>query len=896
MVFIVPHKEPQSSNGRATGIKPLDDPHYTAYNPIAVESAWSEWWEKEGFFKPELTKDGEVKDEGSFIIVLPPPNVTGNLHMGHALGNSLQDVMIRWNRMHGKTTLWLPGCDHAGISTQSVVENMLWRREGKTRHDLGREEFVKVVWKWKEEYHKNINNAMRKLGGSFDWSREAFTMDENLSAAVAETFVTLHEEGTIYRANRLVNWCTKLSTTLSNLEVNNKELTGRTMLDVPGYDRKIEFGVIVHFKYPIEGSDETIEVATTRPETMLGDTGIAVHPTDERYKHLVGRNAVHPFIKGRLMRIVADDSVEKDFGTGAVKITPAHDPNDFAIGHRHGLEFINILTDDGLINANGGPYEGQKRFDVRYKVQDDLKALGLYVDKKPNPMKVPLCEKSKDVIEPIMKPQWWVRMKDLAAEGIKAVRDGRIVIKPESAEKSYFRWMEDINDWCISRQLWWGHQAPVYFARIEGDANDQADESRWFSGRTEAEAHEKATKALPGKTFVLKRDEDVLDTWFSSGLWPFSTMGWPNKTSDLKNFYPTSVLETGWDILFFWIARMIVLGLKMTGDIPFKEVYCHSLVRDSEGRKMSKSLGNVIDPLDVIYGTTLDKLHSKLLAGNLPPAEVEKAKKYQKTAFPQGIPECGVDALRFCMVAYTSGSGDINFDIKVMHAYRKFCNKIYQATKYVLGKLDEGYVPRKKAGLSGDETLAEKWMLHNMTHTAKRMNETIAEREFMRSTNAIYQYWYGILCDVFIENSKAIIQDGTEKEQRSAMETLYTALESGLTMMHPFMPFLTEELWQRLPRRPGDTTPSIVVARYPVFDPALDDPQAADAYELVMDCAKNTRSLMSEYSLKDKGQGKSAQRATATITCLLTPCSFRPSPQQRVLHDRIRAAAVNQVT
>ncbi|KAI0890620.1 tRNA synthetases class I-domain-containing protein [Annulohypoxylon maeteangense] len=838
--------------GEKKRLRSLDDPQLKAYNPIAVESAWYEWWEKSGFFKPEFTPDGKVKEEGSFVIVIPPPNVTGALHMGHALGNSLQDVMIRWNRMHGKTTLWLPGCDHAGISTQSVVENMLWRRQGKTRHDLGRKKFVETVWEWKEDYHKRINNAQRKMGGSTDWSREAFTMDKNLSAAVTETFVKLHEEGTIYRANRLVNWCTKLNTALSNLEVINKELTGRTLLDVPGYDKKVEFGIIVHFKYPIEGTDETIEVATTRPETMLGDTGIAVHPKDERYKHLVGKNAIHPFIPGRLLPIVADDYVDLEFGTGAVKITPAHDPNDFALGQRHKLEFINILTDDGFMNENAGPYKGQKRFDVRYSIQTDLKERGLYVDKKDNPMKVPLCEKSKDIIEPIMKPQWWMRMKDLAAEAIKVVKNGDIKIKPETAEKSYYRWMEDINDWCLSRQLWWGHQCPVYFAKVEGEAGDRSDDKQWFSGRTEEEARAKAEKALPGKKFTLERDEDVLDTWFSSGLWPFSTLGWPNKTHDLQTLYPTSILETGWDILFFWIARMIMLGLKMVGEIPFREVYCHSLVRDSEGRKMSKSLGNVIDPLDVISGIPLEQLHEKLALGNLHPSEVEKATKYQKTAFPDGIPQCGADALRFCMINYTTGGGDINFDIKVMHGYRKFCNKIYQATKFVLGKLDQDFVPQKTGKLTGKESLAEKWILHKMNIAAKEINESIADREFNKSTLTVYQYWYNHLCDVYIENSKALIQDGSEDEKRSAVDTLYTALDNALRLIHPFMPFLTEELWQRLPRRPGDETPSIMLARYPTFDPELDNPVAEAAYELVQGCSKGIRSLMAEYTLKDE--------------------------------------------
>jgi len=784
--------------------------------------------------------------------------------MGHALPNALQDLLIRWNRMHGKTTLWLPGCDHAGISTQSVVENMLWRREQKTRHDLGRPKFVETVWDWKDEYHKKINAVLRRMGGSFDWTREAFTMNENFSSAVTETFVSLHEEGIIYRANRLVNWCTKLNTSLSNLEVTNKELAGRTLIDVPGYDKKVEFGVIVHFQYQIEGSEEKIEVATTRVETMLGDTGIAVHPDDARYTHLVGKNAIHPFIEGRLMPIVADTYVEKDFGTGAVKITPAHDPNDFALGQRHNLEFINILTDDGKMNDNAGPYAGQKRFDVRYTIQEDLKKAGLYVDKKDNPMTVPLCEKSKDVIEPMLKPQWWMKMREMADEAIKVVKSGEIKIKPESAEKSYLRWMENINDWCLSRQLWWGHQAPMYFAQIEGDENDESNGDRWFAGRTEEEAEAKAKKALPGKTFKLKRDEDVLDTWFSSGLWPFATMGWPKKTSDFEKLYPTSVLETGWDILFFWVARMIMFGIKMTGKVPFTEVYCHSLVRDSDGRKMSKSLGNVIDPQDVIQGIALEDLHAKLLVGNLAPAEVEKAKKYQKTAFPDGIPECGTDALRFALVSYTTGGGDIAFDIKVIHGYRKFCNKIYQATKYVVGKLPADFVPNKTAKLTGKESLSERWILHKMTMAAKEINQNLEDREFMRSTAAVYQYWYNQLCDVYIENSKAILQDGTDEEKRSATDTLYTALEGALTMIHPYMPFLTEELWQRLPRRPEDKTPSIVLAKYPVYEAELDDPASEEAYELVMAVSKGIRSLMSEYSLKDEGKGKSSAAAYRT--------------------------------
>ena len=632
-----------------------------AYDPMRIESGRYEWWEKNGLFKPEFGPDGKVKKEGSFVIPIPPPNVTGSLHMGHALTNALQDTMIRWQRMKGKTTLWVPGYDHAGISTQSVVEKLLYKQEKKTRHDIGRDAMLDLIWKWTHKYHDNITTSLKRLGGSFDWTRERFTLDENLSAAVTETFVRLHEEGTIYRANRLVNWCVALNTSLSNLEVDNKEIEGRTLLDVPGYTRKVEFGVLTHFLYEIDGTNDRIQVATTRPETMLGDTGIAVHPDDKRYQHLIGKFARHPFVD-RLLPIFGAEDVDPEFGTGVVKITPAHDFNDFARGQKNNLEFISIMNDDGTFNENAGPFAGVKRFDARYQVIEALKEKGLYVKWENNPMKIPRCSKSNDVIEPVMKPQWWMRMKELAEPAIKAVENGEIVIRPESAEKSYFRWMTNINDWCLSRQLWWGHQAPAYFVQIEGEKCDNSDGNFWIVARTEDEAKLKAEQKFPGKKFTLERDPDVLDTWFSSGLWPFSTLGWPNKTSDFENLYPTSVLETGWDILFFWVARMIMLGIKMTGRVPFREVYCHSLIRDSEGRKMSKSLGNVIDPLDVMEGIALNDLHAKLLEGNLAEKEVATATKYQKKAFPKGIPECGADALRFALVSYTTG-GEYYVDV-----------------------------------------------------------------------------------------------------------------------------------------------------------------------------------------------------------------------------------------
>ncbi|KAG6041163.1 hypothetical protein E4U41_005801 [Claviceps citrina] len=832
---VLPPFVEDTPHGEKKRLKPFDDAHYSSYHPVAVESAWYAWWEKQGYFKPQFTPEGKVRPEGSFVIVVPPPNVTGALHMGHALGNSLQDLLIRYNRQKGKTTLWLPGCDHAGIATQSVVEKTLWKVKQQTRHDLGRTKFVELVQEWKEEYHQKINNVFRKLGSSLDWSREAFTMDERFSAAVTEVFVRFHEEGIIYRANRIVNWDSTLTTALSNIEVDNEELSGRTLLTVPGYDKKVEFGILVHFKYPIENSEETLEVATTRPETILGDSGIAVHPQDPRYSHLVGKFAIHPFIEGRRLPIVADTYVDREFGTGAVKLTPAHDPNDFKLGMTHNLEFINIFTDDGLINENGGPYQGQKRFDVRYTIQEDLKKLGLYVDKKDNPMSVPRSERTKDIVEPMMKPQWWVNMTDLSEPAYKAVQTGEIKMRPESAEKKYLSWMANINDWCISRQLWWGHQCPVYRVRFEGE-EDQDINDRWFAGRTYEEALDKAKKAWPDKKFELIRDEDVLDTWFSSGLWPFATLGWPEETPDMSRLFPTSVLETGWDIISHWAN------------------FC--TVRDSDGRKMSKSLGNVIDPLDVISGTELQALHDKLLSGNLAASEVKKATAYQKVAFPQGIPECGSDALRFGLIACCTTGGDLNLDVKVIHVYRRFCNKIWNACKYVVGKLEtvKDFVPARQPALNGNESLSELWILGKMNHAAKAINEALEQRDFMKSANLVYSYWYFQLCDVFIENSKALIQDGSETQINSALQTLYTVLERALVLSHPFLPFITEELWQRLRRRPGDETPSIMLAKYPEWNQQFENPEAEAAYDIVLGCSKAIRSLVAEYSSKDEAK------------------------------------------
>lgn len=826
----------------------------TGYNPIAVEAAWYDWWEAQGYFKPQLTADGKVKPEGVFVIPLPPPNVTGSLHIGHALTVAIQDTLIRWNRMLGKTTLFVPGYDHAGISTQSVVEKRLFKATGKTRHDLGREKFIETVMDWKNDYQARITNQLRRLGGSCDWDRVAFTMDESRYKAVIENFCRLHEDGTLYRANRLVNWCVRLNTTLSNLEVEQKQLTGRTLLNVPGYDakEKFEFGVITSFAYLLEGSDEKIIVATTRPETMLGDTAIAVHPDDPRYKHLHGKYAVHPFLDRRIPIITDSIVVDMEFGTGAVKITPAHDPNDYDVGVRHNLPFINLLNDDGTFNDNAGPnFKGMKRFHARIAVVKALQDAGLYVETKDNPMQIPICSKSGDIIEQVLKPQWWVNCKPLAEEALKRTRAGDLIIAPKSSEAEWYNWLEGIQDWCISRQLWWGHRCPAYFVRIEGVQQDTSDGKYWVVGRTLEQATERAKKLANGAKFRLEQDEDVLDTWFSSGLWPFSIMGWPEDTFDYREFYPASVLETGWDILFFWVARMVLLGIHLTGKMPFKEVFCHAMIRDAHGRKMSKSLGNVVDPIDVIQGLPLEELHAKLYEGNLDEREIAKAKSGQKKDYPKGIPQCGTDALRFALCAYSGGGRDINLEILRVEGYRKFCNKIYNATKFAMLKLDEQFVPEPTAKPTGNESIVERWILHKLNVAARDVNQQLEQRNFMAATNTTYNFWLYELCDVYIEAMKVMTDESASPTmRRSAQQTLYTSLDLGLRLLHPFMPFVTEELWQRLPRRPNDSTQSIMLSAYPVFNSSSVFEDAYRDFELVFSAIKTGRSLAASYNLQ----------------------------------------------
>ncbi|KAJ7176055.1 tRNA synthetases class I-domain-containing protein [Mycena crocata] len=838
--------------------KDMSEAMPAGYDPIVVESAWYDWWEAQGFFEPQMTLDGKIKPNGVFVIPAPPPNVTGSLHIGHALTTAIQDAPIRWNRMLGKTTLFAPGFDHAGISTQSVVENRIYKSTGQTRHDIGREKFLETVMEWKNEYQDRITNQLRRLGGSYDWTRTSFTMDERLSKAVIETFCRLREDGIIYRANRLVNWCVKMNTTLSNLEVEEKVLTGRTLLNIPGYDptEKFEFGVMTSFAYQIADSDERIVVATTRPETMLGDTAIAVHSKDPRYTHLHGKHAIHPFQNRRIPIITDDIVVDMEFGTGAVKITPAHDANDYEVGKRHHLEFINILNDDGTFNANAGDkFKGMKRYHARTGVVQALKDAGLYIEAKDHAMDIRVCSKSGDVIEPLIKPQWYIKCKPLADEALKRTRAGELLINPKLSENQWFRWLEGIQDWCISRQLWWGHRCPAYFVRIDGTNQDRNDDKNWVVGRTLEEATERAERLANGTPFTLEQDEDVLDTWFSSGLWPFSIMGWPDKTPDFQIFFPSTVLETGWDILFFWVARMVLLGIKLTDRVPFQEVYCHAMIRDAQGKKMSKSLGNVIDPLDVIHGITLESLHAKLLEGNLDAKEIQRAKEGQKKSFPRGISQCGTDALRFALCAYSGGGRDINLEILRVEGYRKFCNKIFHATKFAMLKLDESFIPEPSAKPTGKESLVEQWILHRLNVAAANINTHFSDRNFMLATTAAYNFWLYELCDVYIEASKPMTEISAPiAAQISAKSTLHTCLDHGLRLLHPFMPFVTEELWQRLPRRPNDSTPSIMMSTFPTFDQAHVFELANQQFNLVFSAVKTSRSLAASFNLQNNIQ------------------------------------------
>jgi len=648
-----------------------------------------------------------------------------------------------------------------------------------------------------------------------------------------------------------------LKTAIADIEVDYVEFEKPEKKRVPGYEREIDFGFIYEFEYQLENSDERVRIATTRPETLLGDTAVAVHPEDPRYKHLHGKFITHPF-NGRRIPIICDSELVKmDVGTGVVKVTPAHDPNDFACGQRHKLEFINIFTDEGLINANGAPFEGLKRFDARDEVIKGLQEKGLYFGRKRNPMSIGFCSRSKDIIEPILKPQWWVRCGDMAAQSVEAVRKGELKLIPEMWNDTWFRWLENIRDWCISRQLWWGHRVPAYLIRIQGQPDpDSDDEKNWVVGRNEEEAYEKALKKLnisDRSQIKLEQDPDVLDTWFSSGLFPFSVLGWPDQTSDMERFFPTTLLETGHDILFFWVARMVMMSLKLTGKLPFKQVFLHAIVRDAHGRKMSKALGNVVDPIDVIEGITLPGLHERLLTGNLDPREVEKAQQGQKKDYPNGISECGTDALRLALCSYTTQGRDINLDINKVVVFRNFCNKLWNATKFALMNLGDSFKPLELETSTGKESFIEKWILSRLDNSCTTANDSLKAFFISEAVTAIHNFWLHDLCDVYLECMKPIMQqEGHEEEKNSARNTLYTCLDVGLRLLAPFMPFVTEELFQRLMRRPNSSIESICIAPYPTGNSSWRQPELEKQIEKVMDVVRGIRSVRAGYKLGHK--------------------------------------------
>uniref|UniRef100_A0A8C8G9G2 valine--tRNA ligase n=1 Tax=Oncorhynchus tshawytscha TaxID=74940 RepID=A0A8C8G9G2_ONCTS len=828
---VISYDVPTPNGEKKDVLSPLPD----SYSPQYVEAAWYSWWEKQGYFKPEYGVRLEPNPRGVFMMCIPPPNVTGSLHLGHALTNAIQDCLTRWHRMRGETTLWNPGCDHAGIATQVVVEKKLMRERGLSRHDLGRDQFIQEVWKWKNEKGDRIYHQLKKLGSSLDWDRACFTMDPKLSYAVQEAFIRLHEDGVIYRSKRLVNWSCTLNSAISDIEVDKKELTGRTLLPVPGYKDKVEFGVLVSFSYKIEGSDEEVIVATTRIETMLGDSAVAVHPADPRYQ--VSTTHTHTPTLSLLLLHLAQYTLTTSSSPGTVHshyfftwMLSSCCLSSCGVLSLFFLFLLVVLCGICLVTSSlffsvyllSRLSQGMKRFEARKAVLQALKDRGHFKETKDNPMVVPVCSRSKDIVEPLLKPQWYVDCADMGKQAADSVREGRLKIIPDHHHKTWFNWLDNIRDWCISRQLWWGHRIPAYFVTVTDPSvtpGEDMDGHYWVSGRTEEEARDKAAKRFNVSTdkITLRQDEDVLDTWFSSGIFPFSIFGWPNETQDLSVFYPGTLLETGHDILFFWVARMVMMGLKLTGKLPFKEVYLHAVVRDAHGRKMSKSLGNVIDPLDVITGISLE-----LQDSNLDPVEVEKAKQGQKSDYPTGIPECGTDALRFALCAYTSQGRDINMDVNRILGYRHFCNKLWNAVKFAMRTLGDNFVPSEKA----QESVSDRWILSRLCTAVGLCNAGFQAYDFPAITTAIYNFWLYELCDVYL----AVV----------CRQTLFTCLETGLLLLAPIMPFVGEELYQRLPRRRSqDGHPSIHVTPYP----------ETEEMEFVMTVVRTIRSLRADYNL-----------------------------------------------
>lgn len=813
------------------------------YQPHAIETSWYKTWESENYFAPQGA--GE-----SYTIMIPPPNVTGSLHMGHGFNNAIMDALIRFRRMQGRDTLWQPGTDHAGIATQMLVERQL-EAQGQNRHDLGREKFLEKVWEWKDQSGGNISRQIRRLGSSVDWSRERFTMDDGLSEAVKEAFVRLHEDGLIYRGKRLVNWDTKLHTAISDLEVENHE----------------EKGFLWNLKYPLadgvktaEGNDFLI-VATTRPETMLGDSAVAVNPNDERYKALIGKFVELPLV-GRRIPIIADDYCDPEFGTGCVKITPAHDFNDYEVGKRHNLPLLNIFDKnanvlpaaqvfnlDGTLNESidgkiPAEFAGLERFEARKQIVAAFDSAGLLVSVNDHNLKTPKGDRSGTVIEPWLTDQWYVSTKPLAEPAIAAVEDGRIQFVPKQYENMYFSWMRDIQDWCISRQLWWGHRIPAWY-----------DESgKVYVGRDEAEVRAKHNL---GADVALQQDNDVLDTWFSSGLWTFSTLGWPEQTEFLKKFHSTDVLVTGFDIIFFWVARMIMMTMHLmknedgTPQVPFKTVYVHGLVRDGQGQKMSKSKGNVLDPLDIIDGIDLETLVQKRTSGLMQPKLAKKIEKATREEFANGIESYGTDALRFTFCSLASTGRDIKFDMGRVEGYRNFCNKIWNAARYVLDKGED-------CGQNGEAyelSLADRWIISQLQRTEAEVTRQLDQFRFDLAAQALYEFIWNQYCDWYLELSKPVLWDENApvERQRGTRRTLVRVLEVALRLAHPFMPFITEEIWQRIAPLAGIQGKTIMLQPWPVANEERIDPAAENDIEWLKELMLGTRNIRGEMNI---GPGK----------------------------------------
>lgn len=800
------------------------------YDPHSIEPHWSQYWEQNDFSAPS--------GQGApYCIALPPPNVTGTLHMGHGFQQTLMDALIRQHRMKGKNTLWQAGTDHAGIATQMVVERQL-AKENLSRHDLGREKFIERVWKWREQSGSTITQQIRRLGASIDWSREKFSMDENITHATVEAFKQLYDEGLIYRGKRLVNWDVALGTAIADLEVEN--------IDIESH--------LWHIRYPVSNSDEAITIATTRPETMLGDTAVAVHPDDERYQHLIGKTIQLP-LTNRLIPILADEMVDKEFGTGCVKITPAHDFNDYEMGQRHHLPMISIFTLDGHLNSEvPEAYRGLERMAAREKVLDDLKQLGLLEKTEKFRHSVPHGDRSGTVIEPMLTDQWFVKAKVLAEPAIEAVKNGKLKFVPQNWEKTYLQWLENIQDWCISRQLWWGHRIPVWY--------DTQNNS--YVGHSEEDVRQRH-KLSPELT--LKQDKDVLDTWFTAALWPFSSLGWPDHPENVATFYPTSVLVTGFDIIFFWVARMVMMGLKIMGELPFKEVYITGLIRDSHGQKMSKSKGNILDPIDLIDGIDLESLVKKRTSALMQPKMAEKIEKTTREEFPNGIAAHGTDALRFTFCALATTGRDINFDMGRIDGYRNFCNKLWNAARYVLMNTEEHDLNPNAAEFS----LADRWITSQLQNTIKNINRYFENYRFDLLAQAVYEFTWNEYCDWYLELSKSILnnKDATEAQLRGTRYTLISVLETLLRLMHPIMPFITEEIWQKVAPMIGHQGKTIMQQAYPEFNATLQDSIAEEEIEWLKQVITNIRTIRSEMGvapgkhidlLFDKGNDKDRQR------------------------------------